>query len=86
MFISGAYVYLLFCRWKHRRRKRRIRGNYDSMIRVRKTDFEHLELYLNDLISNGCEIVQILPSVEYDTTLCVVVYKEQQNEREKDLR
>ena len=51
------------------------------MIRVRKTDFEHLEFYLNDLISKGCEIVQILPSVEYDGTLYVVVYKELQNER-----
>ena len=49
------------------------------MFKVAKTDFEGLEWALNDLEQSGKEIVQILPSVEYDGTLYVIVYKEQQN-------
>lgn len=41
-----------------------------------KTDYEHLEAFLNELCVYGDEIVQILPSVEYDGTLYVIVYKE----------
>jgi hypothetical protein len=49
------------------------------MYKTIKTDFEHLDLALNDLEQQGKEIYQILPSVEYDGTLYVIIYKELQN-------
>lgn len=46
------------------------------MYKTIKTDFASLEALLNDLENKGKAIYQILPSVEFDTTLYVVIYKE----------
>lgn len=48
------------------------------MYRTVKTDYANLEYGLNAIIREGSEIVQILPSVEYDATLYVIVYKEKE--------
>ena len=45
-------------------------------FKVIKTDYSSLEGYLNDLEQQGKQIYQILPSVEYNGTLWVIVYKE----------
>ena len=49
------------------------------MYKTIKTDEEGLANWLNDLTQHGYEIYQILPSVEYDETLYVIVYKEKEN-------
>ena len=46
------------------------------MFNKKKTDYAGLDYWLNRLSNNGFEIVQILPSVEYNATLYVIVYKE----------
>ena len=50
-----------------------------AVYKTWKTDEKWLANTLNELVDLGKEIVQILPSVEYDTTLYVIVYKELQN-------
>jgi hypothetical protein len=50
-----------------------------KMFNTKKTDYAGLKYWLNRLSKNGFEIVQILPSVEYNATLYVIVYKELQN-------
>ena len=49
------------------------------MFKTIKTCYESLANHLNFLEGGGYEIVQILPSVEYNGTLYVIVYKEVQN-------
>ena len=49
------------------------------MYKTIKTDEGSLALWLNSLEKDGHEIYQILPSIEYDGTLYVIVYKEEQN-------
>jgi hypothetical protein len=51
------------------------------MFNTEKTDYEGLKYWLNSLSKNGFEIVQILPSVEFNATLYVIVYKAVQNEK-----